>query len=356
MSQHSTETKRIRVGVTLGDMNGVGPEIIIKTFSDNRMLQLCNPVIYGSGKIFSFYRKQLDISDFNFNVISSIDDIKTKKLNLINCWQDEVTIEPGTPSPNAGKYAFTALQKACEDLSAGKLDVLVTGPIDKKTMQQEGFRFPGHTEYLTQQFGGKESLMMLVGDSLRVATMTGHMPLSEVPAALKPELIQSKVRIMHESLIRDFGIPKPKIAVLGLNPHSGDDGLIGSEEKDMIIPVIEEMRNKGMLIFGPYSADGFFGSSLYKKFDGVMATYHDQGLVPFKSIAFDTGVNYTAGLPVVRTSPDHGTAYDIAGKGIASEQSFRSSIYLACDIFRKRAEYEELTKDPLKSRKGGKDN
>jgi 4-hydroxythreonine-4-phosphate dehydrogenase len=356
MSQNLSEDKRVRVGITLGDMNGVGPETIIKTFSDNRMLHICSPVIYGSGKVLSFYRKQLDLAEFNYNTIRSNEELKSRKLNLINCWDEEVKVEPGIPSPNAGKYAFTALQKACEDLSAGKLDVLVTAPIDKKTMQQEGFRFPGHTEYLTQQFGGKESLMMLVGDSLRVATMTGHMPLSEVPAALNPELIHSKIRIMHESLIRDFGVRKPKIAILGLNPHSGDDGLIGSEEKEILIPIIEDLKQKGLLIFGPYSADGFFGSSLYKQFDGVMATYHDQGLIPFKSIAFDTGVNFTAGLPIVRTSPDHGTAYDIAGKGVASEQSIRSAVYLACDIYRKRAEFEALSRDPLKLRKGGKDN
>ncbi len=356
MSQQSQDSKRIRVGITIGDMNGVGPETILKAFSDNRMLQICSPVIYGSGKVLSFYRKLLDLGEINYNTIGNISELKSRKLNLINCWQDDVKVEPGVPSPDAGKYAFTALQKACEDLTAGNIDVLVTAPIDKKTMQQEGFRFPGHTEYLTQQFGGQESLMMLVGGSLRVATMTGHLPLSDVPSALKPELIQSKVRIMHDSLVRDFGIRKPSIAILGLNPHSGDDGLIGNEEKDIILPVIEEMKNKGLLVFGPYSADGFFGSSMHSKFDGVLATYHDQGLIPFKSLTFDTGVNYTAGLPIVRTSPDHGTAYDIAGKGKASEQSLRSAIYLACDVFRKRAEYEELTKDPLKAKKGGRDN
>jgi len=350
------DRSRIRVGITIGDINGVGPEVIIKTFSDNRMLTICTPVIYGSSKAISFYKKSLSQNEFNFNTINSIQEIKFKKVNLINCWEEEINIEPGTASATSGKYAFTALQKACEDLSKNNLDVIVTAPIDKKTMQQEGFRFPGHTEYLTQQFGGNESLMMLVNEGLRVATVTGHMALSEVSAALTKELIASKIAVMNYSLKRDFGIRKPRIAVMGLNPHSGDNGLLGNEEQEFIKPAIDESSQNGILVFGPYSADGFFGSSQFSSFDGVLAMYHDQGLIPFKSISFGTGVNYTAGLPIVRTSPDHGTGYDIAGKNIASESSFRKAIYQACDIFYQRIEYDELTKDPLKFSKSGKDH
>ncbi len=349
MGQHSEDEEKIIVGVTIGDINGVGPEIIIKMFSDNRMLQLCTPVIYGSSKAISFYRKTLGESDFNFTTIKSAEEIKLRKLNLINCWDEEVTIETGNPTPTGGKYAFTALQKACEDLSKGLINALVTAPIDKKTMQQEGFRFPGHTEFLAQQFAnGGDHLMMLVNEGLRVATVTGHIALNEVSGALNADLIFSKIKTMHASLIRDFGIRKPRIAVLGLNPHSGEKGLLGKEEQDIIQPAIQRAFDSGILAFGPYSADGFFGSSQFKGFDGILAMYHDQGLIPFKALAFEAGVNFTAGLPIVRTSPDHGTAYDIAGKGIASESSIRSAVYLACDIVKARIEFDEISGNPLK--------
>jgi 4-hydroxythreonine-4-phosphate dehydrogenase len=355
MSQHPEDLNKIRVGITIGDMNGVGPEVVIKTFSDATMLQLCTPVIYGSGKVLSYYRKTLKIDDFNYNTIKSANEINLRKINLINCWQEEADIKMGIADPASGKFAFTSLQKACEDLGNNQIDVLVTAPIDKKTMQQEGFRFPGHTEYLSQQFKSSGYLMMLVSDNLRVATVTGHIPLSEVPGALNKELIVQKINIMNASLKCDFGIRKPKIAVLGLNPHSGDNGLLGSEEQEFIIPAVKESFDKGIIVYGPYSADGFFGASLYKTFDGVLAMYHDQGLIPFKSVSFGAGVNFTAGLPVVRTSPDHGTGYDIAGKGLASESSFRHAVFLACDIVRKRREYDELIADPLKFSKGSKD-
>ncbi|HEX5002959.1 MAG TPA: 4-hydroxythreonine-4-phosphate dehydrogenase PdxA [Bacteroidia bacterium] len=347
--------ERVRVGITIGDINGVGPEIIINTFTDNRMHQVCTPVIYGQAKVLSFYRKVLNNNDFNFTTIHSIGEINDKKTNVINCWEEEVKIDPGVASPTGGKYAFTALQAACKDLADGNIDVLVTAPIDKKTMQQEGFRFPGHTEYLAQQFPSPSHLMMLVSGKMRIATVTGHIPVKQVAGDLSKDKILSCIQTMHRSLKRDFGIRKPKIAVLGLNPHSGDSGLIGNEETAFIKPAIQSAFDEGILAYGPYAADGFFGSSKFTGFDGILAMYHDQGLVPFKAIAFETGVNFTAGLPIVRTSPDHGTAYDIAGKNCASEESFRSAIYAAIDIFNERKEYDSITSNPLKYSKLGGD-
>jgi 4-hydroxythreonine-4-phosphate dehydrogenase len=347
--------EKVRVGITIGDINGVGPEIIIKAFTDNRMHQVCTPVIYGQAKVLSFYRKVLNNNEFNFTTIHSISEVNDKRTNLVNCWEEEVKIEPGESGPLGGKYAFAALQAACKDLAEGNIDVLVTGPIDKKTMQQEGFRFPGHTEYLAQQFTNSGHLMMLVSDKLRIATVTGHIPVKQVAQELTKEKILSCIKTMNHSLKRDFGIRKPKIAVFGLNPHSGDNGLIGSEETDIIIPAIKTAFEEGIMAYGPYSADGFFGSPAFAKFDGILAMYHDQGLVPFKAISFETGVNFTAGLPVVRTSPDHGTAYDIAGKNIASEDSLRAAVYLAIDIVQNRKEYDRITANPLKFSKLGVD-
>ena len=326
----NTEFK-VKVGITIGDFNGVGPEVIIKALSDNRMTQVCTPVI------------------------RNIEEINEKKINLLNCWDEEVNIELGKATANGGKYAFNALQTACKDLSDQKIDVLVTAPIDKKTMQQDGFRFPGHTEFLAQQFDTSDYLMMLVSDRFRIATVTGHVPLSEVASGLSKEKINNKIKVMNRSLKRDFGISKPKIAVLGLNPHSGDSGLIGNEEQDIIQPAIKQAFEDGVIVYGPYGADGFFGSGSFKEFDGVLAMYHDQGLIPFKALSFETGVNFTAGLPVVRTSPDHGTGYDIAGKGIASEESLRSAIYLACDIYHQRISFDKVNENPLKYSKLGGD-
>lgn len=339
---------KVKVGITIGDVNGVGPEVIIKTFSDNRMHQVCTPVIYGSTKAISYHRKTLNNTEFNFTTIKNVSEINPKRTNLINCWEEEIKIDLGQASPVAGKYAFTALQSACKDLAEGHIQVLVTAPIDKKTMQQDGFRFPGHTEYLAQQFNSPEYLMMLVSDRLKIATVTGHIPVKQVAAEITSEKIISKIKVMNHSLKRDFNIRKPRIAVLGLNPHSGDSGLIGNEEAEIITPAIKTAYDQGILVYGPYPADGFFGSSHFKSFDGILAMYHDQGLVPFKALSFETGVNFTAGLPVVRTSPDHGTAYDIAGKNIASEESFRSAIYLACDIYKNRISYEEVHANPLR--------
>lgn len=346
---------KVRVGITIGDVNGIGPEVIIKTFSDSRMHQICTPVIYGSSKVISFYRKTMNNMEFNFTSIKNIQELNHKRTNLINCWDEEIKIEPGVANSTGGKYAFTSLQASVKDLAEGNIDVLVTAPIDKKTMQQDGFRFPGHTEYLAQQFNTPDHLMMLVSDRLRVATVTGHVPVKQVAQELTKEKILSRIKVMNNSIKRDFGIRKPRIAVLGLNPHSGDNGLIGSEETEIISPAIKAAFDSGILVYGPFPADGFFGMTKFKSFDGVLAMYHDQGLVPFKSISFDAGVNFTAGLPVVRTSPDHGTGYDIAGKGIASEDSFRSAIYTACDIFRSRITFDEAGANPLKFSKLGGD-
>ncbi|MFN5324090.1 MAG: 4-hydroxythreonine-4-phosphate dehydrogenase PdxA [Bacteroidota bacterium] len=352
--QHETEDSVV-VGITMGDINGVGPELLVKLFSDTRMNQVCTPVIFGASKVLSFYKKSLNNTDFNFTTIRSSEEIVEKRTNVINCWDEDAKVEPGMPSADGGKYAFAALQSACKHLADGHIDVLVTGPIDKKTMQQDGFRFPGHTEFLAQQFSANEHLMMLVSDKLRVATVTGHVPVKDVAASLSAEKIISKIKAMQQSLRRDFGISKPRIAILGLNPHSGDNGLIGSEEQSIIGPAVKSAFEQGILAFGPYGADGFFGSASFKSFDGVLAMYHDQGLIPFKALAFESGVNFTAGLPIVRTSPDHGTAYDIAGKGLASEDSIRSAIYLACDIFRQRQIHDEITASPLKFSKLGGD-
>jgi 4-hydroxythreonine-4-phosphate dehydrogenase len=345
---------QIKVGISIGDTNGIGLEVIMKTFSDHRMLQVCTPVIYGSAKTVSFHRKALNLPDFNYNTIRSNSDIILRKINLINCWDEEIKNDYGVQNETGGKYAFLSLKNAVADLLAKKVDVLVTAPINKKNMQQEGFNFPGHTEYLAAQAKSEVYNMMLVSESMRVAFVTGHTPIKSVSSQLSKEKILSKLKVMHDSLRRDFGIRKPKIAVLGLNPHAGDSGLIGSEEIEIIAPAIKETQNLNIMASGPYSADGFFGSGQYKKFDGILCMYHDQGLIPFKAVSFNSGVNFTAGLPFVRTSPDHGTGYDIAGKGIASEDSFREAIYLAIDIFSKRSEYEEINANPLAfSKKSG---
>lgn len=346
MHKHKYEFPR--VGITTGDLNGIGMEVIIKTLLDNRILSTCTPIVYGSVKTASYHRKALKINDFSFNIINDADDANPKKPNLINCWNDEVEIELGVASNKTGRFAFKSIEAAAKDLASGKIDVIVTAPIDKKTIQGEDFSFVGHTEYFTQMSNVQESLMLLVADGLRVGVVTGHVPLKEVSEKLNKNLILQKLNILNQSLIRDFNIPRPKIAVLGLNPHAGENGLLGEEEKNIITPAIEEAKQKqGILAFGPYPADGFFGSSALAQFDAVLAMYHDQGLTPFKALAFDSGVNFTAGLPVVRTSPDHGTAYDIAGQGLANENSFRQAVYLACDVFANRKLYKEINSNKL---------
>ena len=336
-----------RIGITMGDFNGVGPEIIIKAFADSRMLQVCTPVIYGSSKVISFHRKAINNQEFNYNTVRNVKEVIHRKVNLINCWEEEVKIDIGKPSAIAGQYAFKSLEAATNDLQQGLIDALVTAPIDKSTIQSEQFSFPGHTEYLAAKFNVSKYAMMLVADSLRVVVLTGHIPVNQVASQISTEKIVSAIGLLNDTLKRDFGIRKPKIAVLGLNPHAGDGGVIGKEEETILIPAIKQVNEKNVFVYGPYAADGFFATGNYRKFDAVLAMYHDQGLVPFKTIAFNSGVNFTAGLPVVRCSPDHGTAYDIAGKGIASEDSFREAIYMACDILQRRLVYDEVNEKPL---------
>lgn len=335
--------KKLVVGITQGDGNGIGYEVIIKALADERMLDICTPVIYGSSKVFGFYRKQIhNIEQINTNVITSAKDVHQKRVNIVNCLPDNVFVEPGQPTPESAKSAMTALKCAVDDIRNGYIDVLVTAPINKRAMVSEGFGYTGHTEYLEHEFGVEEGLMIMVCDQLKVAVVTGHIPLKEVPQRLSSELILKKLRIMKTSLQRDFGIIAPKIAVLGLNPHCGDGGLLGDEEQSIILPAVKAANEEGILAFGPYSPDGFFGLGNYSRFDATLAMYHDQGLSPFKALAFELGVNYTAGLPIVRTSPDHGTAYDMAGRDMADPRSMMSSIYTAIDIYNNRVAYDEL--------------
>ena len=321
------EERLIRVGITHGDINGIGYEVILKTFSDIRIADLCTPIIYGSSKIAAYHRKVLEMQPVNISVINQAEDAGVNRINIINCADEESKVELGKSTEIAGEAAFKALEAACNDLKRGVIDVLVTAPINKHNIQNDQFHFPGHTEYLEEVFGvsGKKALMILMSNNLRVALVTGHLPLSEVVQNITKEDIKSKLSVFNQSLKQDFGIIKPRIAVLALNPHAGDNGLLGKEEETIIIPAMEEMDKQGVLSFGPYAADGFFGSQNYDKFDGVLAMYHDQGLAPFKALAMEEGVNYTAGLPIVRTSPAHGTAYNIAAKNLASEDSFRQA-------------------------------
>ncbi|MEA5080752.1 MAG: 4-hydroxythreonine-4-phosphate dehydrogenase PdxA [Dysgonamonadaceae bacterium] len=344
-------TQLVKVGITHGDMNGVGYELLLKTFDDNRIEELCIPVIYGSSTAASYYRKILNLQSPVFHTINNIDDYKNGQVNLINCIHDSIRIEPGYASNDSGKAAYAALDAACSDLKNGKIDVLVTLPINKDTIQSENFKFPGHTEFLQDTFAEKESdkaLMILATDKLRVALVTTHLPISAIPSMITKELIVEKLKALNYSLKRDFRIENPRIAVLGLNPHAGENGLLGSEEKEIIAPAVTEAQDTGILCAGPFAADGFFGSGRFKDFDAVLAMYHDQGLIPFKTLAMESGVNFTAGLPIVRTSPDHGTAYDIAGKGEASEQSFREAIYMAIDIYNNRTAFDEARSNPLR--------
>jgi 4-hydroxythreonine-4-phosphate dehydrogenase len=333
-----TQTHKSRIGITLGDVNGVGPEVVIKALADHRLFNIITPVLYGSAKVISFYKKMLNIEEFNYTQVRNKGQFAPKSINVINCWDDTLEINPGKSSKQSGKAAFIALKQACEELKEGVIDALVTAPIDKQTIHSDEFPFTGHTEYLTQFFGATESLMFMVSESLRVGLVTEHIPVKDIAMAVTREKIEAKLRIMEQSLRKDFGIAKPRIAVLGLNPHAGDGGLIGQEEEQMIKPLIADLKNKGKLIYGPFSSDGFFATGSHSKYDAVLAMYHDQGLIPFKSIAFEEGINFTAGLSVVRTSPDHGTGFGIAGKNQANESSLRLAIYRAADIFRSRSE------------------
>ena len=341
------EERKIRVAITQGDTNGVGYEVILKVFSDPNILELCTPIIYGSPKIASYHRKALNL-DVPYTIINHAEEARDGRVNLLACFDDEIKIEMGQPSQEAGAAALKALDRAMTDYRSELYDVLVTAPINKATIQSPDFHFPGHTEYIETSVGeGQKALMILMNETLRVALVTTHLPIKDIAKAITKEGIIEKATIFHKALKRDFRISSPRIAVLSLNPHAGDNGLLGSEEKDIILPAIEELADKGIQAFGPFAADGFFGSGAYDHFDGVLAMYHDQGLAPFKTIALESGVNYTAGLPIVRTSPDHGTAYDIAGKGVADENSMRQAIFTAIDVFRNRKFYDEPLQNPL---------
>lgn len=342
------ENRKIRVGITHGDINGVGYEVILKTFSDPTMLELCTPVVYGSPKVAAYHRKAMEIQT-SFSIVNSAEEVQDGRVNVVNCIEEELKVELTKPTPEAGKTALAALERALADYREGLFDVLVTAPINKHTIQSDAFHFPGHTEYIEERVGeGQKALMILLKGDFRVALVTGHVPVRDIAGELTKELIMEKMEIFHRSLKKDFGIDNPRIAVLSLNPHAGDNGLLGTEEQEVIIPAMKEMIARGVQCFGPYPADGFMGSGNYTHFDGILAMYHDQGLAPFKALAMDEGVNFTAGLPIVRTSPAHGTAYDIAGKGIASEDSFRQAVYVAMDVFRNRAWEKEISARPLR--------
>ena len=334
---------KLIVGITQGDSNGIGYEVIIKALSDPRILDMLTPVVYGSSKIFSFYRKSIpEIEQMDTNAISSAAEAHTKRVNIVNCLPDNVFAEPGGATADSAKAAITALDWAVKDLKAGKIDVLVTGPINKKAIVAEGFGFPGHTEFLQEAFGVKDVTMLMISERLKVGVVTGHIPLKDVPGAITEEKILSKLRLMKASLEQDFGIANPRIGVLSLNPHSGDSGLLGTEEQNIIIPAIRKAVEEGIMAFGPFSPDGYFGMGHYEQFDATLAMYHDQGLAPFKAIAFEDGVNYSAGLPVVRTSPDHGTAFELAGRDEADPRSMRAAIFAAIDIWKHRQAWKAL--------------
>ena len=343
------EGKPIIAGISHGDINGIGYEVIIKTLMESMINDLCIPVVYGSPKVAAYHRKALNINNFSFNNIRSADEANPKKANMINCLDDNIRVELGKSTPQGGEAALLSLERAVEDLKNGKIDVLITAPIDKKNVQSEKFNFSGHTDYLKSKSGAEEVLMFMISENMKIGIATGHIPLSKVPEMITVESLLRKIRIMNSSLIRDFGIRKPQIAILGLNPHAGDNKLLGSEEVEIIIPAIQQAEKEGIMTFGPFPADGFFGAGSFVKFDGILSMYHDQGLTPFKALSFDSGVNFTAGLPFVRTSPVHGTAFPIAGKGEASENSFRQAVYLACTIFKNRQMHAEISQNPLKS-------
>lgn len=341
----------VRLGISQGDINGIGYEVMIKCFSDSRMVEACTPILYGSSKVLSYHKKLINANDFSFVNIRSTDQCQNKKFNILNIIQDEVKIDIGQPTPIGGLLAAMSLDRACQDIINGNIDALVTNPINKKNIQSKDFNFPGHTEYLTKKFNAEESLMIMTCRNIHIGIMTNHLALSDVPKVITQDLIVRKLRVMDMSLKRDFGIRMPKIAVLALNPHAGDHGLIGSEDDNIVAPAVKQAFDEGILAFGPYPSDGFFGNGSMNDFDGVMALYHDQGLIPFKLMSFTEGVNFTAGLPYVRTSPAHGTAFEIAGKNKASAQSFRNAVYLAIDIIKNRKEYDLLKSNPLQKAK-----
>jgi 4-hydroxythreonine-4-phosphate dehydrogenase len=345
MQQH---TEKPVIGITTGDLNGIGLELIIKALSDNRIMDLCTPVVFASNKVINYYRRLLTEYPFNFTSTKDLTKLNYKQVNIFNCWEEEVPIQPGMLTDISGKYAIRSLMVAAQCLKDGQLDALVTAPIHKGNTQHPDFPYTGHTPFLKEKFGAKDVVMLLYSNELRVGLVTEHVPVAKVAQLITKDLILSKINILRESLVKDFGIDKPKIAVLALNPHAGDNGQIGSEEQTIIKPLIEQLQQQGQLIYGPYGADAFFAHASYRHFDAVLAMYHDQGLIPFKTLAHGEGVNYTAGLPVIRTSPDHGTAFDIAGKGIADPSSLREAIFQCIELLQKKADYEQYTSNPIR--------
>lgn len=341
------ENKRIKVGITIGDYNGIGPEVIMKALEDERIFRFCTVVVYGQKNIISYYAKALKVQNFNIQETNDVDKLNPKIPNIVNCWTEQVRVQTGVAEPEAGARAMICLNRALKDLTAGKIDVLVTGPVNKSTISEHHPDFTGQTEYIAKETGSETSMMLLVDDALRVGLVTNHVSLKDVTGKMDINLILQKIEILNQTLKQDFLIYKPRIAVLGLNPHAGDNTLLGKEEKDIIAPAVNRAKEKGILALGPFSADGFFGAHQYRKFDAVLAMYHDQGLVPFKTLSFGTGVNFTAGLPVIRTSPDHGTGYDIAGKNIASPDSLRNAIFTGIEILKNRETFREMTSNPV---------
>jgi len=341
------KSEKIIVGISIGDFNGIGIEIALKTFLDKRMLDFCTPIIFGSTKLVTAYKKTMNIN-VQFNGIKNIDKAIHGKLNILNLWDEDIQVDLGKPTESSGKYAFSSLEAATNSLAKGEIDVLVTAPINKDNIQSENFKFPGHTEYLESKLEG-ESLMILMTSNIKIGLITGHIPVSKVSETITPSLIKKKVAILYKTLVQDFAISKPKIAILGLNPHCGDNGVIGNEDDEIIRPTITEIQEEGKLVYGPYAADSFFGSENYKNFDAILAMYHDQGLTPFKTLSFGDGVNFTAGLDRVRTSPDHGTAYELAGKEKANINSFKEAVFSGIQIFKTRKEYKSLTENTLKA-------
>ena len=337
---------KIKVGISIGDLNGIGLETIIKTFKDSRMMDFCTPIVFGSTKVASIHRKAIEMQDFNFNIIHTIKDANPKKANLLNICNEDIEINFGTATTKSGELSFDSLKRASEALKNNDIDVLVTAPINKASIQEKVTNFIGHTEFLQGNFEG-ESLMIMVSERMKVAFVTGHVPLTEVKKSITIENIILKTKKLNTSLIKDFGIRLPKIAVLGLNPHAGENGLLGGEENESIIPALKKLKEEGIMAFGPYPADSFFTSRNLENFDGILSMYHDQGLTAFKTLSFSDGVNFTAGLNTIRTSPVHGTAYEIAGQGIADERSFREAVFMACDIYKKRTEFKLLNENPL---------
>lgn len=337
-----------KIGITIGDINGIGPEVIIKSLSSPKILEQCTPIIYGSSKVISYHKNIVGSDKFHFSTSNSPSNVSNSKVNIINCWTEQVDISLGQATADGGKYAYIAMDRAVSDCMSGEIDAIVTAPINKQAMKMADFPHVGHTEFLAEKTKSSKNLMMMCSDTLRVALVTNHLPISEVASHITKEKVQKKLNTLHKTLVEDFNIDKPIIAVLGLNPHAGDDGVIGSEDEEMIKPVIIEAKKRGMIVTGPHPADGFFGSSQFNKVDAILAMYHDQGLVAFKALSFGSGVNYTGGLPIVRTSPDHGTAFNIAGKNEAHEGSFRSALYLAIDAARLRRQYKEDRANPVK--------